>query len=91
MEMEEEKGRELNPEKEGEKFGKHKSIYEMIPDTSKQKIHTAMDLIGQKYGLVSEEYDTQVVNSADKERAKEIIIIMTYIQYRALANYNLLD
>ena len=28
-----------------------------------------MGLIGQRYGLVSEEYDIQVVNSADKERA----------------------
>jgi hypothetical protein len=35
-----------------------------------------MGLIGQRYGLVSEEYDTQVVNSADKERAKEIVSII---------------
>ena len=35
-----------------------------------------MGLIGQRYGLVNEEYDIQVVNSADKERAKEIVSIM---------------
>ena len=35
-----------------------------------------MDLIGQRYGLVNEEYDIQVVNSADKESAKEIVNII---------------
>jgi hypothetical protein len=52
---------------------KNRRLIHVIPDTSTQKIHTAMGLIGQRYGLVSQEYDIQVVNSADKERAKEIV------------------
>jgi hypothetical protein len=55
---------------------KNRRLIHVIPDTSTEKIHTAMGLIGQRYGLVNEEYDIQVVNSADKERAKEIVSIL---------------
>jgi hypothetical protein len=55
---------------------KNRRLIHVIPDTSTKKIHAAMDLIGQRQGLVDEEYDTQVVDSADKERAKEIVSIM---------------
>jgi hypothetical protein len=56
---------------------KNRRLIHVIPDTSTKKIHTAMSLIGHRYGLVSEEYDAQVVSSADKERAKEIVSIIT--------------
>jgi hypothetical protein len=55
---------------------KNRRLIHVIPDTSTKKIHTAMDLIAQRYGLVGEEYDTQVVDSADKERAREIVSIL---------------
>jgi hypothetical protein len=56
---------------------KNRRLIHVIPNTSTEKIHTAMGLIGQRYGLVNEEYDIQVVSSADKERAKEIVSILT--------------
>jgi hypothetical protein len=55
---------------------KNRRFIHVIPDTSTKKIHAAMDLIGQRYGLVDEEYDAHVVDSADKERAKEIVSLL---------------
>jgi len=56
---------------------KNRRLIHVIPNTSTEKIHSAMGLIGQRYGLVDEEYGIQVVSGADKERAKEIVSIMT--------------
>jgi hypothetical protein len=56
---------------------KNRRLIHVIPNTSTEKIHTAMGLIGQRYGLVNEEYDIQVVKSADKELAKDIVSIIT--------------
>jgi hypothetical protein len=33
---------------------KNRRLIHVIPDTSTKKIHTAMDLIGQRHGLISE-------------------------------------
>src|SRR5919199_1665119 len=55
---------------------KNRRLVHVIPDTSTKKIHTAMDLIVQRYGLMDEEYDEQVVSSADKERAREIVSVL---------------
>ena len=56
---------------------KNRRLIHVIPDTSTKKIHTAMDLISHRYGLVNEEYDIQVVNGVDKERVKDIVSIIT--------------
>jgi hypothetical protein len=55
---------------------KNRRLVHVIPDTSTKKIHAAMHLIGQRYGLLDEEYDTEVVDSADKDRAKEIVSLI---------------
>ena len=55
---------------------KNRRLIHVIPDTSTKKIHAAMDLIGQRQGLVSEEYDAHVVDSADKDRAKQIVSLI---------------
>ena len=52
---------------------KNRRFVHVNPDTSNRKIDSAMNLIGQKYGLLPEEYDEDVVRSDDKERAKKII------------------
>lgn len=52
---------------------KNRRFVHVTPNTSKEKINTAMNMIGQKYGLTSEEYDTEVVSEEDKKRAKEIV------------------
>lgn len=55
---------------------KNRRLIHVILDTSSKKIHTAMGLIGRRYGLIDEQYDEQVVSSADKEHAREIVSIM---------------
>ena len=45
---------------------KNRRLIHVIPNTSTEKIHSAMGLIGQRYGLVDEEYGIQVVSGADK-------------------------
>jgi len=52
---------------------KNRRFVHVNPDTSIRKIDSAMRLIGQKYGLLPEEYDEDVVSSADEERAKKIV------------------
>ena len=52
---------------------KNRRFVHVNPDTSIKKIDSAMDLIGQKYGLLQEEYDEDVVSSDDKERSRKII------------------
>ena len=56
---------------------KNRRLIHVIPDTSTKKIHTTMDLISHRYGLVNEEYDIQVVNGVDKKRVKDIVSIIT--------------
>ena len=51
---------------------KNRRFIHVIPDTSSEKIQAAMDQIGLRYGLLPEEYDTQVVSREDKEKAKVI-------------------
>ena len=51
---------------------KNRRFIHVIPDTSSEKIQTAMDQIGLRYGLLPEEYDAQVVSREDKEKAKVI-------------------
>lgn len=46
---------------------KNRRFVHVNPDTSVKKIDSAMDLIGQKYGLLQEEYNEDVVSSDDKE------------------------
>jgi hypothetical protein len=55
---------------------KNRRFIHVIPDTSTKKIHTAIDLIGMRYGLLGQEYEDHVVSNADKERAKEIVSIV---------------
>jgi len=52
---------------------KNRRFVHVNPDTSIKKIDSAMDLIGQKYGLLPEEYDEDVVSSGDRERARKIV------------------
>ncbi len=52
---------------------KNRRFIHVTPDTSNAKIKSAKKLIGQRYGLVPEEYEEHVVSSADKERARAII------------------
>jgi hypothetical protein len=49
---------------------KNRRFIHVIPNTSSDKIKSAISLIGKKYGLLPEEYDEQVVSKNDKERAK---------------------
>ena len=51
---------------------KNRRFIHVIPDTSSDKIQTAMDQIGLRYGLLPEEFDTQVVSREDKQQAKKI-------------------
>jgi hypothetical protein len=55
---------------------KNRRFIHVIPDTSTKKIQAAMDLIGKRHGLVDEEYDANVVDTADKERANEIVSLL---------------
>jgi hypothetical protein len=55
---------------------KNRRFIHVTPDTSVEKIASAKRLTGQRYGLLPEEYDEQVLDSADKERAKEIVSII---------------
>lgn len=55
---------------------KNRRFIHVTPDTSSKKISSAKRLIGQKYGLLPEEYDQEVVSREDKERAKEIVSII---------------
>lgn len=55
---------------------KNRRFIHVTPNTSREKIHSATNLIGQKYGLLPEEYDESVVSRKDKERAKEIVSIL---------------
>ena len=50
---------------------KSRRFIHVNPDTSFKKIDAAMELIGQKYGLLPEEYDEEVVDRRDKEHAQE--------------------
>jgi hypothetical protein len=52
---------------------KNRRFVHVNPDTSIEKIDSAMELIGQKYGLLQEEYDEDVVSSDDKKRVRKII------------------
>jgi len=51
---------------------KNRRFIHVIPDTSSEKIQTAMDQIGLRYGLIPEEYDAQIVSRDDKKKTKEI-------------------
>jgi hypothetical protein len=55
---------------------KNRRFVHVTPDTSVKKIDSAMDLIGQKYGLLPEEYDDDVVSRDDKQQAKRIIDLL---------------
>ena len=55
---------------------KNRRLIHVIPDTSSEKIHAAMDQITKRYGLLPEEYSEQVVSTADKDRAKDIVGIL---------------
>jgi hypothetical protein len=55
---------------------KNRRFIHVIPDTSTRKIHAAMDLIGQRYGMMDEEYESEVVSSVDRQRAQEIVSII---------------
>jgi hypothetical protein len=44
----------------------------VIPETSEEKIQTAMDHIGLRFGLAPEEYDSEIVNREDKKEAQRI-------------------
>ena len=52
---------------------KNRRFIHVTPDTSSEKIASAKGLIGKRYGLLSDEYDEQVIDSADKEYAREIV------------------
>lgn len=51
---------------------KNRRFIHVIPDTSKEKIHTAMGQVGFRCGLLPEEYDQEVVSDDDKYKAQEI-------------------
>ena len=55
---------------------KNRRFINVTPSTSKEKIQTAMEQICKRYGLTDEEYDYDVVNKKDKERAKTIVNVM---------------
>ncbi len=52
---------------------KNRRFIHLTPNTSREKIHSATSLIGQRFGLLPEEYDQEVVSREDKERAKGIV------------------
>jgi hypothetical protein len=56
---------------------KNRRFTNINPDTSSEKIRAAKDIVGLKYGSLPEEYDKLVVSRADKEKAKQIVEIMT--------------
>lgn len=45
----------------------------VTPNVSKEKIDAANNLIGNRYGLLPEEYDEKVASKEDKEKAKMIV------------------
>ena len=55
---------------------KNRRFINVTPDTSNKKISAANNIIGLKYGSISEEYDTLVVSRHDKEKAKRILKIL---------------
>ncbi len=56
---------------------KNRRFIHVTPDTSEKKIQEAKRLIGHKFGSLEEEYDEVVVSRDDKEKAKQIIRILT--------------
>ena len=52
---------------------KNRRFIHVTPNTSREKIHSAINLIGQKYALLPSEYDEIVVSREDKELAKGIV------------------
>jgi hypothetical protein len=55
---------------------KNRRFINITPNVTSQKIQDANTLIGQKYGLVAEEYDESVVSREDKDRAEKIVSIL---------------
>ena len=55
---------------------KNRRFIHVTPDTSSEKISSAKKLIGQRYGLLPEEYDGLVVHSAEKERASNVVSLI---------------
>ena len=55
---------------------KNRRFIHVTPDTSSEKISSAKKLIGQRYGLLPEEYDEIVVHSAEKERASKVVSLI---------------
>lgn len=55
---------------------KNRRFIHVTPDTSSEKIASAKRLMGKRYGLLPEEYNEQVVDSADRERADEIVSLL---------------
>jgi len=55
---------------------KNRRFIHVTPDTGSEKIASAKRLIGKRYGLLREEYDEQVVDTADKKRAREIVSLL---------------
>lgn len=55
---------------------KNRRFIHVIPDTTTKKIHAAMHLISQRYGLLDDEYDAQVLDSVDRDRAKQIVSVI---------------
>jgi hypothetical protein len=55
---------------------KNRRFINITPNVTSEKIQDANTLIGQKYGLVAEEYDESVVSKEDKDRAEKIVSIL---------------
>jgi hypothetical protein len=55
---------------------KNRRFIHVTPTISSEKIKSAVNLISKRYGLLPEEYDEQVLDSADREHAREIVGII---------------
>jgi hypothetical protein len=51
---------------------KNRRFIHVIPETTEEKIQTAMDHIGLRFGLAPEEYDSEIVTRNDKKEAQRI-------------------
>lgn len=51
---------------------KNRRFIHVIPNTSNEKIDTAVNQMGLNFGLISDEYDSEVVSIEDRDKAQQI-------------------
>jgi hypothetical protein len=55
---------------------KNRRLIHIIPNTKMEKVHTAMSLVGNRTGLLPEEYANNIVSNSDKELVRGYISLI---------------